>query len=555
MQGPLSSTGKRWRFDVSLEGLSARTEAPDALMVRLKRRRGLSEEQGTLAALYTSSPMPSAAKAADRIREAMQGGERIGIFGDYDCDGVTSTAQMVRYFRRHGMDPVVRLPHRVHDGYGLKPNQVEKFYDAGVGLLITVDTGISAADAVDLANQKGIDVIILDHHHVPAVIPDAYAILHPALYGYAEPHSSAAGVTFEFLHTLEGESWQGRDEDLALAAFGVIADLVPLLGRNRLLVQEGLRAMHRLPMGPVREMLESVIDDTARITSTDIAFRIAPRLNAAGRMADPLLALQALLEGGAYLAELETLNTQRQLETKTRWAEALKEFYAPIHELPPFLMVANEVYQPGILGLLAGKLTEAFGRPSMAVHINGEKCSASLRSTGAYNIVEGLERASALLTTYGGHAQAAGCTFPLSALPLLTRMLTEDIASRVGPDELVPTLTVDGVLDPVHVSLPLCRSLAELGPFGHSNGEPLLLLQGVTLRGVRCVGGDGQHLQAMLGTSKVIGFHLGAHAGLAASPMDLLCRVGIDTWNGRMSSQLSIADIRPAHAEVLAAAR
>jgi single-stranded-DNA-specific exonuclease len=476
----------------------------------------------------------------------MQGGERIGIFGDYDCDGVTSTAQMVRFFRRHGTEPVVRLPHRVHDGYGLKPEQVDGFYAAGAGLLITVDTGISAADAIRRANELNIDVIILDHHHVPNVLPEAYAILHPALYGVALPHSSAAGVTFEFLHTLEGGDWQGRDEDLALATFGVIADLVPLLGRNRLLVREGLQAIHRLPKGPVRSLVEAVVEDTSRITSTDIAFRIAPRLNAAGRMADPMLALQALLEGGAYLEDLEKLNVQRQHETKIRWAEALKEFYAPVSELPSLLSIASEAYQPGILGLLAGKLTEAFGRPSMAVHIKGKECSASLRSPPYYNIVEGLERCSALLTTYGGHAQAAGCTFKAEALPLLTRMLNDDIAQRVTLDELVPTLTVDGSLDPSQVTIQLCRQIAELGPFGQSNGEPLLLIPNTMITGIRRVGSEGAHLQAMLGQSKVIGFHMGHHAELAQAPLDLLCRIGIDTWNGRMTPQLSVADLRPA---------
>lgn len=538
-------------LDASLEGAKTPFESPDAFMDHLRVHRGIGDEEGTLADLYYPSLMTDASRAAERVREAMQGGERIGIFGDYDCDGVTSTAQLVRFFRRHGTEPVVRLPHRVHDGYGLKAQHIETFYAAGCGLLITVDTGISAAEAVRLANERNIDVIILDHHHVPAEIPDAFAILHPQLCDYPSPHPSAAGVTFEFLHALEGKVWQGRDEDLAVAMFGTVADLVPLLGRNRMLVKEGLRALPRLPRGAVRDLVESVADDLFTLTSVDIAFRIAPRLNAAGRMADPTLALHALLEGGPYLADLEGLNVQRQLETKLRWAEALKSFYAPVAELPPLLVAASDSYQPGIVGLLAGKLTENFGRPSMAVHINGMECSASLRSPACYNIVQGLERCAHLLTTYGGHAQAAGCTFKTSALPLLTEMLTRDVAARTTPDDLVTTLTLDGVLGAEHVTLQLCRGISDLGPFGQSNAEPLVLIPNLQLAQPRQVGADRQHLQAMAGACKVIGFNLGQFASLANEPVDAVCRLGVDTWNGRFSPQLTLVDVRAASGETM----
>jgi single-stranded-DNA-specific exonuclease len=546
----LSSTGKRWTLDVSREGSHTTFEDPRTFLDRLRAQRGIGQEHGILADLFAPSLMTDAPKAAERIWEAMKGGERIGIFGDYDCDGVTSTAQLVRFFRRHGTEPVVRLPHRVHDGYGLKLQHIDTFYAAGCGLLITVDTGISAADAVRKAREQNIDVIILDHHHLPSALPEAFAILHPQLCDYPSPHPSAAGVVFEFLHTLEGKDWQGHDEDLALAMFGTVADLVPLLGRNRLLVQEGLRTLPQLPQGAIRDLVEAVADDLTAITSTDIAFRIAPRLNAAGRMADPTLALHALLEGGPYLADLEKLNIERQQETKLRWAEALKGFYAPLPELPPMLVAASDAYQPGILGLLAGKLTESFGRPSMAVCIRGNECSASLRSPPCYNIVQGLERCAHLLTTFGGHAQAAGCSFSLSALPLLTELLTQDIASRTQVDDLLPTLTLDGALHQESISLEVCRSIAELGPFGHSNAEPLVLLPNLLLAQPRQVGGDRQHLQAMVGRSKLIGFHLGHFASLANEPIDAVCRLGIDTWNGRMSPQLTLVDLRPASPEL-----
>jgi single-stranded-DNA-specific exonuclease len=541
VQPIVSATGKRW----FLEGLEGPEDAL-ALVNRLRRQRSLQDEGKALSALYLPSLYADATRAADRVHEAMQAGERIGVFGDYDCDGVTSTAQLVRFFRRRGIEPVVRLPHRVHDGYGLKPKHVEAMYHAGVGLLLTVDTGISAHEAMLKAKEFNIDVIILDHHHVPAQLPEAYAVLHPQLCDYPLPHPSAAGVVFEFLHTLEQGEWNDRANDLALATFGTVADLVPLLGRNRLLVQEGLRAMAHLPPGPIASLVDFVTEDPTTLTSTDIAFRIAPRLNAAGRMADPLLALHAVLEGGAYLHDLEKLNTDRQLETKKRWAQAIAKFATPIASLPPLMMSVSKDYQPGIVGLLAGKITEQFGRPSMVAHLDGDIVTASLRSTPAYNIVKGLEKFSHLLLTFGGHAQAAGCTLRAEALQQLVQLLGEDIAAEVPQDELAPALSIDGMLHPQDISLSLCNHIASMGPFGHSNMEPLILLPEVSLQNIRQVGGDQQHLQAMLGQNKVIGFHLGHLAEMGTNPLDIVARIGIDRWNGRMTPQLSILDMRVA---------
>ena len=514
------------------------------MLLRIKTERGITAELLGKHFLDVAA-FPQASLAAERVWEGMKQDEKIGVFGDYDCDGITSTAQLVRFFRRHGTEPVVRLPHRVHDGYGLKPASVDAFHAAGVTLLVTVDTGISALDAMEHAKKLGIDVIILDHHHVPATLPPAFAILHPKLAGLPEPHPAAAGVTFAFLHALEGESWKDRETDLALAMFGTIADLVPLRGANRLLVQQGLGVLSRLKEGPVAVLLDQIRSEGKPLTSIDIAFRIAPRLNAAGRMADPTLALHALLEGGSALTELEELNTLRQVETRTQWAEVLKNLLTTPH-LPPFLSIANAAYQPGIVGLLAGKLTEHFGRPSMAVHINGDTCSASLRSPSCYNIVEALTRHANLFLSFGGHAQAAGCTFTLKALPIIEEALRKDTAANTDAEELHPTLTIDGILEAHHLSLPLCHHLETLGPFGQGNAEPLFLLQNTVLEQVRTVGTEGAHLQAKVGNAKVIGFHMGHFAEQTKEPLDLAVRMTRDSWNGRESVQLQVVDLREA---------
>jgi single-stranded-DNA-specific exonuclease len=492
---------------------------------------------------------PDAEKAVMRVRSAIDAHEKIAIFGDYDCDGITSTAQLLRCLRRHGTEPAVRLPHRMHDGYGLRPKHVDECATQGVTLLMTVDTGISAHEALSRARELGIDVIILDHHHW-TIRPDAYAILHPDLApDFPKPHPSAAGVVFLFLHAMENGYWQDRDTDLALALFGTVADLVPLAGINRTLVQEGLRALTRLPDGPVKRLVESV-GKGKPLTSVDVAFRIAPRINAAGRMGDPMLALTALLDGGEPLRALEQMNTLRQEET-ARCIEHALEKISPdgdlSHEtLPAFLAIADVSYSPGIIGLIAGKLTERFGRPSMAAHIKDDECTASLRSIGAYNIVEGLDRVSHLLSAFGGHAQAAGCSFPLAHFAELTRLLDADIVTKIDSTTLFPTLQIDAVIDANAITNAAVLSLAELEPYGQGNQEPLFLVQNARLTNLRRVGADGKHLQATVGNAKVIGFGMGEWERHAESELDLVCKLGLDSFGYKTVPQLFLVDARVA---------
>lgn len=527
----LSLTGKRWHLPEEC--------AAEHLLEHLSQRRGMT---AVSMQSYDGCIFPEAAKAAKRITEACARGERIGIVGDYDCDGVTSAALLLRMLRRRGSEPVVRLPHRVHDGYGLKERHVDEMHAADVTLLLVADTGISAHKAVVHARERGIDVVIFDHHEALNGPPPVFAVLHPALTdGFPQPFPCAAGVVFHFLRALEGGAWEGRSTDAALAAIGTVADLVPLTGANRALVQEGLRAFNMLQSGPLREMAQRA-RCTGPVRSTDIAFRIAPRINAAGRMDDPSIALRALMEGGSAIDDLEMLNARRQADTMTAVDVALGTLRGD--DLPPFLTTASAQVTPGIIGLVAGKLTERYGRPSMAVCVGPDECTASLRSTRHYSIIDGLTRCSALLTSFGGHAQAAGCTFPSSNLEALTQALIADVALSVAADDLVPSLTFDASIAPQHITLPLVRSLAALEPFGQGNPEPQFLLRNVQLAAARVVGTDGQHLQATVGGTAVIGFGLGSLLPHASAPLDLACRLSINAWNGREEAQLQIVDAR-----------
>lgn len=473
----------------------------------------------------------------------MERGETIGIFGDYDCDGITAAALLARMLRRHGSEPVIRLPHRIRDGYGLKESHVDWFAARGVTLLLTVDTGIGAHAAVARGAARAMDVIIMDHHEPPSVVPAAHSILHPAFSAEPPAHAPcAAGIAFHVVALVEGAAWRGRDEDAALAMLGTVADLVPLLDGNRAIVREGIAALARLREGPLATLAAHVRTSGRPLSSVDVAFRIAPRINAAGRMADPMLALSALLEGGDALRELETLNAQRQEETMIAVERSLLQLGpAPAD---PFLCVADEEFSPGIIGLIAGKLTERFGRPSMAVSIQGEECVASLRSPPAYSIIDGLRACEGLLTSFGGHRQAAGCTFRRSALDDIRDALSRHVRETIPETQLVPTLSIDAPLPLSSITLPFIRQLSALEPFGQGNPEPQFLVPAVSLGMARTVGGDGRHLQGRAGRCKLIGFGLGPLIAHARSPLDLVCRLGVDAWNGREEPQLQVVDMR-----------
>lgn len=534
----VSLTGKRWR-----ERGTSVSLLPHELTRGLTLLRGVTDSPKLHASQFTQF---EAFKR--RMTDAAARRETVGIFGDYDCDGVTSTALMVRHFRRRGMEPVVRLPHRVHDGYGIREKHVQEFADAGVTLLITVDTGIGAPAAIARAREAGMDVCIVDHHHAPPSPPVATAIIHPAYAQGVHDAPSAATICFALIDALEGGAWEGCETDIALGMLGTVADVMPLTGANRTLVLEGLRALDSLTEGPLFALRKGANIEGV-CTARDVAFRIAPRINAAGRMNDPVLALRALLDGGEALAALERLNVERQdhvedLRSALWNTLGIGDETLP-SALPPLLFAVSDAYTPGIVGLLAGKLTERTGRPSLVGCVTGDTVTASLRSPPGYHVTQGLERAAEFLLEFGGHAQAAGCAFRLANAPALERALCADVTAQVAAESLVPWLEYDAVLEEPHtLTTDAVRTLSSLEPFGAGNPEPRFLLPGITLSQVRAVGADGSHLQARIGDVPVVGFRFARHAAHAKAPLDILCRLSLNTWNGRTTAQCIVEDLR-----------
>jgi single-stranded-DNA-specific exonuclease len=514
------------------------------IVTELRKERGIIDDP--TAKLFDPFLFPEMTKAVTRIHEAIAEKEIVGIFGDYDADGVTATAQMVRYFRRHGLEPVVYLPDRMKDGYGMKKHSIDLLKTKDVTLIITVDTGITAHTEIAHAATLGIDVIVTDHHRPQKGRPPACAVIHPTLPTTCpNPHLAGAGVAFMLVRALEdGKPWQGIEHDIALASIGTIGDLVPLTGENRTLVIHGLKFLDNLPPSPLKNFIDEVRGQGS-LTAGDIAFKVVPRINAAGRMAHPEIALKALLEGGEALAELHRLNGDRRT-----FVDDLSELLGDAPNADDlFIVVASEQVTPGTAGLLASRFTEKFGKPSLVAAIMGETAVASIRSTESIDVMDCVSDASVstLLTTFGGHAQAAGCTLQAENIPKLHAALNAVLRkSGITLEDLRPSLVLDAVITPVALGLGFLKQLTTLQPFGSGNEEPRFLLSSQTLTDLRTVGADKSHLQCRVGHTKAIGFGLGALISKISSQksFDIACRLGVNTWNGRESVQIFIEDVR-----------
>lgn len=490
---------------------------------------------------------PEMEKAVGRIEQAINLGESVGIFGDYDADGITGSLQLIHYFRRRKIEPFVYLPDRITEGYGLKLASIENFKQRGVSLLITVDTGISAFSEIAAAQASGIDVIVTDHHRVRGGRPGAFAVIHPQVpFQFPNEHLSGAGVAFMLVRALEHlDVWDGIAEDAVLAAIGTIGDLVPLTGENRILVFHGLKLIDSLPSGPLKELLDAVKGSNRMLTSSDIAFRVVPRINAAGRMEHPSLALNALMTGGAAMERLHELNNERRVMVEELTEVALNL----IDQTQLFLTLRHRQFTPGVVGLIAGRLTEHFGKPALVASIEENTCVASIRGIPAVDVMECLEHPDVRphLRSYGGHAQAAGCTVMESAFPALAEGLNRAMVDAgINESALIPTIMIDGEISFTGLDAELVKRLKNLEPFGKQNEEPVFLIRGQRLTDTRSVGAESRHLQCRVGGTKAIGFGLGKYIGevSAEAPVDIACKLNISTWNGREELEYQIQDIR-----------
>lgn len=512
-------------------------------------------------------------KAVIRITKAIQQKERILVFGDYDVDGITGSAILIHTLRKlfakhHGEPPgktpdtvSYRLPHRVKDGYGLREKFVREFAKLNVKVLITVDNGISAFHEISLAESFGINVIVTDHHTLPETLPQAFALLHPALPGDTYPFQglTGAGVAFKLAKAIILKNFPREEHDalifplLDLACMGTIADLGPLRGENRIITKFGLKVLEETRW-PGLSRLKTHAGINGKISTREVGYFLSPRLNAAGRIAHPHYALQLLLGEQNEMTEklashLNRLNEKRQRMVEESLEVALRGGAQQKNDDQKILICHHPNWHAGIIGLIAAKLVETYGMPSIAMEDRGDSLVGSCRSISSCNVVEAVRQAKPYLLTYGGHAQAAGFELKKEYLQKFIGIL-QAYARRAWKDEdFSPELALECELQPHEISLETLGLLEFFEPFGIENEKPKFLFKNAVMERKRLCGNENRHLQFQLRVSdrifRGIGFHLGPYVSKIpeGTPVDLAVELERNIWNGKESVELKLLDV------------
>ncbi len=523
-------------------------------------RRGLGEPEAARAFLAAAEihPLeawPGLAAVAERILGHVQRRSRITVHGDYDVDGVCSTAILVRALRTLGADGDWYLPSRIDDGYGLALTTVERLATRGTQLLITVDCAVTAVEEVAAARAAGIDVVVTDHHapRADGVLPDA-PLVHPRLNGYPCADLCAAGVAYKLAQALlaaAGEDPAQADEDLDLVALATVADVVPLQGENRRLVRAGLRVLAGTRKVGLRALMDVSRVDPSGLDESAIGFRLGPRLNAAGRLYRADAGLELLLtedrdRARAVAQELDRVNAERRdVETRIRFeAEAL----VAEHPEGNALVLASEGWHPGVIGIVASRIAERHHRPAILIALDGEEGSGSGRSIRAFDLLGGLHASAGHLLRYGGHKAAAGLTIARSEVDAFREAFLEHAGEVLSPEDLVPHVRIDAVAQGDALSLDLAEELQTLAPFGMGNPAVSLLVPAATMSDPKPLG-EGRHVAFTLNAggarSRCVSFGGGSSLPVGdGEHADAAVKLEIDRWNGSMSPRLVLREAR-----------
>ncbi len=570
MAGPVA---KRWveaAWDEAAADGLARALGPHPLAARVLAARGLGEPERAerfLRAGLDDLPDPflmkGMAAAVERLVRAVEGGERVACYGDYDVDGVSSTALLAGFLRAAGADVVTYTPHRLVEGYGLNQRAVETLAGRGVRLLVTLDCGITSVAEVQGAARLGVDVVVVDHHTVPVEMPAAAAILNPHQPGcdYPSKHLAAVGVTFALCLALRrrlrerGRFGEGRPEPnlrqaLDLVALGTVADVVPLVEANRLLVRHGLVELSRSRRPGVRALkaVAGLVEGTV-VNAGQVGFRLAPRLNAAGRLDDAGRGVRLLLESDpaaatALAEELDRENRTRQEIERGMLEEALADAVARVRRGARGLVLSREGWHPGVVGIVAARVAERFHRPTVLVRVDGGMGKGSGRSIEGFHLYEALSACRHHLSRFGGHRHAAGVTVEPSALPAFRDAFERHAAEQLRDEDLQPRCRIEGWAEPERLDARAAADLEKLAPFGAGHPEPLFALRATPER-CRVVGAGGAHLKMSLGPLDAIGFGLGERLGLCGGAVEAAVTLGWDEWDGARRLQLRVRDLRP----------
>lgn len=503
--------------------------------------------------------MKNMGRAIDRIRHAIRSGETIAVYGDYDCDGVCATSILYLFLRKIGAKVRYYIPDRFQEGYGLHEEAIRHLRAQGVDLIITVDTGITAVRQAELARQLGVDLIITDHHEPPEQLP-ACTVVNPKQPGcpYPDKHLCGSGIALKLVQGLLGRI---PEDFLDLAAIATVADLVPLVGENRIIVRFGLDKLQNPARPGLRALIEAAGLAGRTLTAGHLGFQLGPRLNAAGRLETAEAAIRLLTtedpdEAIRYADHLNRLNRERQLLCDEIAAAALEQVAQhPDWREHRSLVLAGEGWNPGVIGIVASRIVEQHHRPTLVIAVDGDTAKGSARSIPGFDLYSGLKEIGDLFEKFGGHTMAAGFTLPASRIDELRNRFAEVAAARLTPDDLRPQVLCDAEVPLEQLDLSLAESLAALEPHGFGNPAPRLFVRAAPLLQCRTMGQTSQHLKMIIGSRErpvpVLGWGRGEDIRILAQGIrrvHLVGRIAISEWNGRQFIQLELDDWRPAPA-------
>jgi len=569
--GRRSLTGSRWVLRTIDDGGTVERLRAGLGVCSMTARalvcRGISEAEQAriflghdLGGLIDPFQMKDMDRAVAAVDAALKRGARIRIYGDYDVDGVCATALLMRALTGLGGKVDFYIPHRIDEGYGVNEEAVRQAHAEGVDLLITVDCGSTAVAPIALARELGLEMVVTDHHRLGDELPEV-PVLNPWRADCEYPFKDLAGVgvAFKLVAALARarEVPEGAElKFLDLVCLGTVGDVVPLLGENRLFVQHGLRRLATSRKVGIRELMRAAgVGRERPVKARDVAFGLAPRINAAGRMEDAQAAVRLLLTGDrgeaqALAAQLSEHNEARRAEERKTLEEAEAMVASGLDlDREKVIVLGSEGWHPGVIGIVASRLVDRHHRPCLLVAIADGVGKGSGRSVSAFNLWEALRECAAVLTRFGGHRYAAGFGIEAGRMEELRRLINEVADERLAPDDLVRRIEIDAEVALEDLTLEAVEELSRLAPFGMGNPTPTLVTRGIGLDEVKPVG-DGSHLSLKLrgesgGAVDGIWFRAGAlrEEIESARRADVCFRARVDEWHGTTKVQLHVEDI------------
>jgi single-stranded-DNA-specific exonuclease len=550
------------------EELSKELDIPPLIAQLLIKRGITSPLEGEkflrpgLHQLYNPFLMKDMKRGVERILVALQKKEHISIYGDYDADGITACAVLIDFLRSLGIRCSYYIPQRLTEGYGLNSEAVRKIASQGTKLLICVDCGISNQGEIELARQLGMDTIVVDHHHVPPLPSPAYAVLDPLQPDCTFPFKGLAGVgvTFHLVIALrtrlrESAFWVGRAEPnlrryLDLVALGTIADVVPLTDINRVLVTYGLKQLVE-SLRPGLRALKEVSGIGKEISAGDVAFRLAPRLNAGGRMANGQMGVELLLADDYQQArdmadKLDQANRERQGIEERMYREAKELIEGDGLDSRKSIVLSSDDWHAGVIGIVASRIAEEFWRPAILIALNGDAGKGSARSIVGFHLYEGLQECEEHLLAFGGHKYAAGLKISRHKIAAFRDGFEQVVQKRLGEAVSLPTIFIDAAVDLIEITPEFLSCLSFFPPYGPANPRPIFSTKSkLPLRDIRIMGKDT--LKFMLSekqrTYEVIGFGMGGLGPQLSPEMRIAFHPKMNDWQGVKRLQLELRDV------------